>query len=81
MSIPRSTTGDPGILTPDELAAVRRPYRRASLLPGRAYHDPAIAPARPKIRAQRSTHENPAASDPSQRVGARRAPTGIPRCG
>jgi Rieske 2Fe-2S family protein len=33
---------DPGILTPDELAAVRRPYRGASLLPGRAYHDPAI---------------------------------------
>jgi glycine betaine catabolism A len=29
-------------LTPDEIAAVRRPYRAASLLPGRAYHDPAI---------------------------------------
>ena len=30
------------LLTPDEIAAVRRPYRAASLLPGRAYHDPAI---------------------------------------
>ena len=29
-------------LTPEEIAAVRRPYRAASLLPGRAYHDPAI---------------------------------------
>ena len=29
-------------LTPDEIAAVRKPYRAASLLPGRAYHDPAI---------------------------------------
>jgi nitrite reductase/ring-hydroxylating ferredoxin subunit len=29
-------------LSPDEIAAVRRPYRAASLLPGRAYHDPAI---------------------------------------
>ena len=27
---------------PDEIAAVRQPYRAASLLPGRAYHDPAI---------------------------------------
>ena len=26
----------------DEIAAVRKPYRAASLLPGRAYHDPAI---------------------------------------
>jgi Rieske 2Fe-2S family protein len=30
------------ILTADELAAVRRDYRSASLLPGRAYQDPAI---------------------------------------
>jgi Rieske 2Fe-2S family protein len=29
-------------LTPEEIAAVRRPYRAASLLPGRAYHDPTI---------------------------------------
>ena len=29
-------------LTADEIAAVRQPYRAASLLPGRAYHDPAI---------------------------------------
>ena len=29
-------------LTQDEIAAVRKPYRAASLLPGRAYHDPAI---------------------------------------
>ncbi len=29
-------------LTPDEIAAVRKPYRAASLLPGRAYHDAAI---------------------------------------
>jgi hypothetical protein len=32
----------PPPLTPEEIAAVRRPYRAASLLPGRAYHDPAI---------------------------------------
>jgi Phenylpropionate dioxygenase and related ring-hydroxylating dioxygenases, large terminal subunit len=32
----------PSPLTPDEIAAVRRPYRAASLLPGRAYHDVAI---------------------------------------
>jgi phenylpropionate dioxygenase-like ring-hydroxylating dioxygenase large terminal subunit len=30
------------LLAPDELAAIRRPYRAASLLPGRAYHDPAF---------------------------------------
>jgi Rieske 2Fe-2S family protein len=45
------TTGDPTVthrpsatspLTVEEIAAVRRPYRAASLLPGRAYHDPAI---------------------------------------
>jgi len=29
-------------LTPHEIAAVRRPFRSATLLPGRAYHDPAI---------------------------------------
>jgi Rieske 2Fe-2S family protein len=29
-------------LTPEEIAAVRKPYRAASLLPGRAYHDAAI---------------------------------------
>ncbi len=32
----------PSPLTPEEIAAVRRPYRAASLLPARAYHDPAI---------------------------------------
>ncbi|MDQ6794145.1 MAG: aromatic ring-hydroxylating dioxygenase subunit alpha [Chloroflexota bacterium] len=30
------------ILTAEEIAAVRRPFRAASLLPRRAYHDPAI---------------------------------------
>ena len=30
------------ILTPEELASIRRPYRAASLLPRRAYHDPEI---------------------------------------
>ena len=29
-------------LTPAELAAVRRPYREASQLPGRVFHDPAV---------------------------------------
>jgi Rieske 2Fe-2S family protein len=29
-------------LTPDEVAAVRRPYRAASLLPRRMYHDPEV---------------------------------------
>jgi Rieske 2Fe-2S family protein len=29
-------------LTPEEIAAVRKPYRAASLLPGRAYHEQAI---------------------------------------
>ena len=39
----RSTTpAPPGVLTAEELAAVRREYRSASLLPGRAYQDPAI---------------------------------------
>jgi len=32
----------PSPLTPDEIAAIRKPYRAASLLPGRAYHDLAI---------------------------------------
>ena len=32
----------PSPLTAEEIAAVRKPYRAASLLPGRAYHDPAI---------------------------------------
>jgi phenylpropionate dioxygenase-like ring-hydroxylating dioxygenase large terminal subunit len=30
------------LLAPDELVAIRRPYRAASLLPGRAYHDGAM---------------------------------------
>lgn len=29
-------------LTPEEIAAVRRPFRAATLLPSRAYHDPAV---------------------------------------
>jgi Rieske 2Fe-2S family protein len=33
---------DTTILTADELASIRRPYRGARLLPGRAYHDDAI---------------------------------------
>jgi Rieske 2Fe-2S family protein len=33
---------DTTILTAEELASIRRPYRAARLLPGRAYHDPAI---------------------------------------
>lgn len=32
----------PSPLTPEEIAAVRRPFRSASLLPARAYHDEAI---------------------------------------
>jgi glycine betaine catabolism A len=32
----------PSPLTADELAAVRRPFREATLLPARAYHDPDI---------------------------------------
>ncbi|MFL5723197.1 MAG: aromatic ring-hydroxylating oxygenase subunit alpha, partial [Chloroflexota bacterium] len=32
----------PSPLTTDEIASVRKPYRAASLLPGRAYHDPDI---------------------------------------
>jgi Rieske 2Fe-2S family protein len=30
------------LFTPEEIAAVRRPFRAASLLPGRAYHDQAV---------------------------------------
>jgi hypothetical protein len=33
---------DPGLLTAEELASVRRSYLGARLLPGRAYHDEAI---------------------------------------
>jgi choline monooxygenase len=33
---------EPGILTADELASVRREYRAATLLPKRTYHDAAI---------------------------------------
>ena len=33
---------DTTILTNEELASIRRPYRAASLLPGRAYHDASI---------------------------------------
>lgn len=33
---------DTTILTAEELASIRRPYRAARLLPGRAYHDSAI---------------------------------------
>jgi Rieske 2Fe-2S family protein len=33
---------DTTILTAEELASIRRPYRSARLLPGRAYHDAAI---------------------------------------
>jgi len=32
----------PAPVTPQELAAVRAPFRKATLLPARAYHDPAI---------------------------------------
>ena len=40
----RTTWAPPvvGPLTADEVASVRRPYRAASLLPGRAYHDRGI---------------------------------------
>ena len=37
-----TSSARPSPLTHDEIAAVRKPYRAASLLPGRAYHDPAI---------------------------------------
>jgi Rieske 2Fe-2S family protein len=40
--MPSERQSEPGILTADELASVRRPYRGASLLPGRAYHDEVI---------------------------------------
>ena len=40
--MPGSATRRPSPLTADELAAVRRPFRGARLLPARAYHDPAV---------------------------------------
>jgi phenylpropionate dioxygenase-like ring-hydroxylating dioxygenase large terminal subunit len=42
MSPSAAAVSFPGPLTADEIAAVRKPYRAASLLPGRAYHDQAI---------------------------------------
>jgi Rieske 2Fe-2S family protein len=42
MATTANGTPDPGILTAAELASVRRPFRGARLLPGRAYHDEAI---------------------------------------
>ena len=39
---PQTTLTARSPLTADEIAAVRKPYRAASLLPGRAYHDQAI---------------------------------------
>jgi Rieske 2Fe-2S family protein len=42
MTIPATRPANPGILTDAELDSVRRPYRGARLLPGRAYHDEAI---------------------------------------
>ena len=42
MTAPEQTARPAPPLTADEIAAVRKPYRAASLLPGRAYHDPAI---------------------------------------
>ncbi len=41
MAAPRPLDRPP--LTADEIASIRAPFRRARLLPGRAYHDPAIA--------------------------------------
>jgi Rieske 2Fe-2S family protein len=41
MTASRSTPTTP-LLSPAELARVRRPYKAASLLPGRVYHDPAV---------------------------------------
>ena len=40
--MPTDRSTDPGILTAEELASVRRPFRAARLLPRRAYHDQAI---------------------------------------
>jgi Rieske 2Fe-2S family protein len=37
-----SIAPDTGILTSEELASIRRPYRAARLLPRRAYHEPSI---------------------------------------
>jgi glycine betaine catabolism A len=41
-SAPSSTAPRPPLFTPAEIASVRRPFRGASLLPARAYHDPAV---------------------------------------
>ena len=40
MSVTRLPARSP--LTPEEIAAIRAPFRRATLLPARAYHDQAI---------------------------------------
>ena len=40
--MPAQRTPDPGLLTAEELASVRRPFLGARLLPRRAYHDAAI---------------------------------------
>ena len=44
MTAPATGSGGGGrpLFTPQEIAAVRRPFRSASLLPGRAYHDPGV---------------------------------------
>ena len=42
MTTSETSAGLAGPLTAEEIAAVRKPYRAASLLPGRAYHEPAI---------------------------------------
>jgi Rieske 2Fe-2S family protein len=39
---PQSTVAEPPFLSLEEIDAIRRPYRSASLPPGRAYHDRAI---------------------------------------
>jgi glycine betaine catabolism A len=36
------SNGSGPLFTPQEIAAVRRPFRAASLLPARAYHEPAV---------------------------------------
>ena len=40
MPVTRPSARSP--LTPDEVAAIRAPFRKATLLPGRAYHDESI---------------------------------------
>ena len=42
MTTSETSAGLAGPLTAEEIAAVRKPDRAASLLPGRAYHEPAI---------------------------------------